>query len=71
MRPFRSKLVLLNNAFVPAVLRLSRRGQSSLGNAATKTPIDPPSCPVAFMDMCPSHALKLLSYFDNCKSFCL
>lgn len=40
MGPFRMEVILINNAFGSAVLCLTRRGQSSIGNTGTKTPID-------------------------------
>lgn len=39
MGAVRAEVILINNACGPAVLRLARRGQSSIGNARTKTPI--------------------------------
>lgn len=40
MGPVRTEVIVINNAFVPAVLCLARRGQSSIGNTGTKAPID-------------------------------
>ena len=40
MGSLRIEVLLINNAFGPAVLCSARRGQSSIGNTGTKTPID-------------------------------